>query len=260
MEGDGEVILKPALAEEFTGPALGAGWGSFVYTGGSSPSFSSGNVVLNGSRIYSTATYGPGSVLEFVATFTQDNFQFMEFSVASDITGSYVFIGRGAPGDNGLYIRRVGSPDVLLGTGLLGASHRYKIKWNATNFEFFVDDAVTPTATMTYTLTSNMLVLASDYNTGPGTLLSVNWLRVTPYATSGSYESRVFGDGTNKRWGDVTWDADLPSGTGVSVFVSTGGTLVPDETWTPFTQIMTSGAVVPADGRLHQVPCRPGHQ
>lgn len=254
LEDDGEVILKPVLSEEFTGPALAPGWGSYIYTGGTSPSISDGNVVLNGSRIFSASTFGPGSVLEFEATFTLNNFQFMGFAISNEIGSTYVFIGRAAQGDDGLYMRRP-SGDVLLATGLLGTPHRYKIKWNAGNFEFYVDDAITPTGIVEYPVASNMVVLASDYLPGAGTELSVDWLRITPYPATpatGSFISRVFDASQVVQWQAVSWNADIPSGTSLDIHVRSGNTATPDGTWSGFTQVPVSGTNLGIESRYIQ--------
>ena len=254
LEGDGEVILTPALKEEFSGPTLGTGWGSFTYSGGTSPGFASGNVVLNGARIYSSATYGPGSILEFVATFTLNQYQFMGFAIASDIGTTYVFIGRGSqdPTDGNLYLRRPGVADSPLGTGLLGSPHRFKIKWNASDFDFYVDDEVTPRATMPYPVGSNMVILASDYNSGVGTELSVDWLRVTPYTVSGTFTSRVFDASQVVQWQDAIWNEAIPTGTSLDIFVRTGNTSTPDGTWASFTRIAGSGTNLGMESRYIQ--------
>ena len=85
----------------------------------------------------------------------------------------------------------------------------------------------------------------SDYNTS-GTSVDVDWVRLSPYAGSGSYDSRVFDAGQTSTWGAVDWNADVPNGTTLQVQVRTGETSTPDGSWSSFidaTKGVTSGGV-----------------
>lgn len=241
---DGSVILMPAINEEFSGTSVPAGWvdaptpwnagGTIFYTGD--------HVVVNGSHIYSSAFYGPGTSIEFVATFTAGNFQNVGFSTTGAFAAPWVTIGRATQVGTGLYARSsLGSTELELGYDLLNTPHLYKIVWNATNFQFYVDGVLLQT--MNQTVTTPMCLQISDYfyeSSGP--VLSVDCMRVTPYVASGTYLSGVF-DGVNpKNWGAVTWNADVPSGTGLEISVRTGDVAVPDGTWSTFAPIPSSGS------------------
>ena len=65
----------------------------------------------------------------------------------------------------------------------------------------------------------------------------------------GAFTSRVLDAGASVGWTAATWNADLPSGTAVTVSVSTGNTPIPDGTWTAFTALAGPGANVGRTGR-----------
>jgi hypothetical protein len=241
---DGSVILMPASNEEFTGTTTPAGWIDAVvpWNAGGTVTYTGGRVVVNGSHNYSSAFYGPGTSIEFVATFTAGNFQNVGFSTTGAFTAPWVTIGRATQAGTGLYARsNLGSTELELGFDLLNAPHLYKIVWNATNFQFYVDGVLL--RTMNQTVATPMCLQISDYFyelSGP--VLSVDCMRVTPYVSSGTYLSGVF-DGMNpKNWGAVTWNADVPSGTGLEISVRTGDVAVPDGTWSSFAPIPSSGS------------------
>src|SRR5205085_2724481 len=80
-------------------------------------------------------------------------------------------------------------------------------------------------------------------NVGGGTV-TVDWVRLTPYAASGSYLSRVLDAGGPARWVDGAWTANLPSGTSLALSVRLGNTATPDATWTSFIPLANSGAAI----------------
>mgnify|MGYP001202572350 CR=1 FL=1 len=253
-EGDGAVILKPGYVEDFSGPSLPSGWGSgngSPWTGGSY-TFTGGQIVVDGSHVYSFASYGPGSSLEFVATFEAGAYQNIGFSHDAEFAAPWVVIGRGSLTDNNLYARSYINgiaTDILLGSNLLSSAHNYRIKWNTGNFEFYVDGVLI--TTINTPVSSNMVLQVSDVNTG-GAVLSLDWIRTTPYLPSGSFTSRIFDGGGQRIWGEAAWNSDLPEGTSLSIFFRTGETAVPDGSWTPFVQIASSGSVVGLTSRFIQ--------
>ena len=52
-------------------------------------------------------------------------------------------------------------------------------------------------------------------------------MRLTPYATNGTYTSRVLDAGAVRAWADAAWTADLPTGATLVVSVRTGNTATP---------------------------------
>lgn len=251
---DGEVILNPAFVQEFSGTTLPSGWGEAVWDGqaGATTTYSGGQASLNGTHIYSNTTFAPGSTLEFVATYTAGNFQNVGFSADADFNNPWIMIGRGNAGDGNVYARTSNNQIVLLGTNLLGTPHKYRIEWKTDNtFAFYVDDVLIATSAITQTVSTNMVIQISDYPAG-GASLSVDWVRVLPYATSGTFTSRVYDGGAAKNWGIASWTAIIPIGTSLQFLQRQGNTPTPDGAWTAFSLIPSNGALVSGTSRYIQ--------
>ncbi len=63
------------------------------------------------------------------------------------------------------------------------------------------------------------------YRMGPGT------------ARSGQYESEAFDARATSTWGELAWDADVPAGAEVELFVRSGNTGDPGETWSEWAPV-----------------------
>ncbi len=237
----GAVILKPNTNEEFDGSVVPSGWTSAGFNPGAT-TVGGGSVTVNGTHLYSNGSYGPGTTLDFVATFNSAVFQNVGFSNDQAFDSApWVTVGQGNTADGNLYARASNGTSISLGS-LLGAPHRYRLKWNASDFEVYVDNATTPNATINLTVSTNMYVQISDVQNDDGTL-SVDRMRITPYAAAGSYTSRVFNQGGPDGWGVASWTASVPGGTSLAVLARTGNTAVPDVTWTAFVPL-TNGVAV----------------
>ena len=107
--------------------------------------------------------------------------------------------------------------------------------------------------TESVTFGSNLNVATSDFNSG-GPDLSLDWLRVSPYPASGTFDSRIFdaGAGQIADWGALSWNSATPSGTGIAISVRTGDTPTPDGTWSAFAPIASSGGDIPGSSRYVQ--------
>jgi hypothetical protein len=248
-DGNGAVILQPAVNEEFPGPALPAGWTQGDWTGGTT-TFSGGQVIVNGTHIATNASYPPGTSIEFEATFRAGPFQNVGFSVDFNFNSPWATIGTGSAG-NGVYARSSSGSDISLGAGLLGSTHRYRIVWNTNDFQFYVDDSATPAATIAFAVGSNMVVQISDFP-NDGAALDVNWMRFSPYAGTGSFTSRVHDAGQVSLWNNASWTESLPAGTSLQIFQRQGNTPVPDGSWSAFSLIASNGANVGGTSRYIQ--------
>jgi len=249
LEEDGAVILMPTLNEEFSENTLPTEWSEGIWNAGGT-TFSDGQVTVNGTHIYSNSSFSPGSSIEFVATFNLGAYQNIGLSFSQAFDDPWVTIGQGTSADGNLYARAhsgAAFPDILLGSDLLGTPHKFRIEWNNDNFKFYIDNEPTPTATINITIGTDLYVQISDYQNNDGTL-SVDWLRVSPYATPGSFVSRVFDQGSPDSWGEINWNSIEPIGSDISLFARLGNTATPDGTWTEFAQV-TNGQII---GGNHQ--------
>src|SRR5262249_6387599 len=148
----------------------------------------------------------------------------------------------------GLYAR-TGNVSTKIPGSWLGAFHRYRIDWNATNAVYSIDGNVVVTHDVIVSTT--MRPVFSDY-TLDGRPIGISWLRMTPYTSSGMFLSRVFDAAVSARWGVASWSAAVPVGTALQVSVRLGNTATPDGTWTAFTPLTTSGASISGNSRYLQ--------
>ncbi|MGY2132960.1 N,N-dimethylformamidase beta subunit family domain-containing protein [Hymenobacter sp. HD11105] len=257
----GGVQLKPAVLQDFTTTPPTTEWQSFSWTGGTT-TFAGGQAVVDGARFNTepeTATLSPGSSLEFVATFGAEGFQHVGFGAGNDDGGMYnntpiwAMFSTGNNAGTGLKARvnnnGAQQPDINLPGDLIGSAHTYRIDWKAASIDFYVDGTLVHTASVA--LATPMRVGVSDFNAG-GAVVSMDQVRVTPYASSGSFASRIYDGGTAKTWKEATWQADTPTGTSIQLFQRQGNTATPDNTWTAFAPISASGATVGGTSRYIQ--------
>ena len=248
-EDDGEVILKPEVAEEFSGAGLPPSFGySGAWSGGGAANVGGGSLNIDGAYAGTTNTYNAGRTLEFVATFPAAPFTHVGFGVDYNNDPSWLMF---SVKNDGIYARtNPGGVETQLPSSLIGSPHRYRIEWGASDVKYYVDGALV--ATHNHSLGSTPLrPLASEFSEGgPG--LSIDWLRMTPYANSGTFTSRVIDAGETVQWGDLSWNADTPAGTSLALSVRTGDTPTPDGTWSSFTSISASGDDIPGSSRYAQ--------
>ncbi len=249
--GDGEVTLLPAVGEEFSGgPGLPSGWDTGIWTSGGSATVSGGQLHVDGAYAATTASYGPGHVLEFKATFGGGNFSHVGFGVDLNNNPNWAIF---SVKDDGLFYARTNvdgtSTETQLPSSLIGSPHVYRIEWDATQVRYYVDGSIVATHAATFSTT--MRPIASDFTAG-GPDVSVDWLHMTPYQASGTFDSRVFDAGSPVNWGTLSWTADSPSGTAVSLSVRTGNTPTPDASWSAFNPVSSSGGAIGAHARYLQ--------
>jgi hypothetical protein len=245
---NGEIALAPSAAEEFSGAALPAGWSGGPFATGGSVAVAGGLLTVDGARATTDATYGPGRSLEFVATFGAAPFQHAGFAADQDFNAPWAIFST-ASTTNSLFARTSAGVNTLIPGSWLNAPHRYRIDWNANGIVFFVDGAQVASLAP---IAGTMRPAISDLEVG-GATLAVDWLRLTPpHVPSGSFDSRVFDAGMTAGWGALSWTADSPAGTAITLSVRTGGTPIPDGAWTAFRPISPSGATIGGASRYIQ--------
>ena len=238
--GDGEVILAPQAGTEFSGTTLPGGWSSTSWNTGATTTVAGGQLTLDGARASLDALLPPGQRLEFVATFSPTaGFQHVGFGIAfTDPPWAIFSTGAGSA----LYARTndgIRVVDTLIPGNWLGTPRRFRIDWTGPTVTFFIDG--TQVATRASGLNMNLRPIASDYAIGNGTL-SVDWMRVSPYASSGLFTSRILDAGSSQSWSTVSWNTVVPPATNLAIAARFGDTPEPDGSWTSFIGIPNSGA------------------
>ena len=239
---DGEVMLTPDLATEFSGTALPSGWEAVNWQSGGIATVSGGVLTVDGARVNPTALYGPGRSVEFTATFSTDSFQHSGWGVTFDNVPFAIFSTLNGNGQ--LWARTysaVGNIDQQLTGILVGVPHRFRIDWNGSNVQYFVDGSIVATHAFDPAVTSLRPIAASDFNFCCGNI-QVNWVRMGPYPSTATFLSRIFDAGDpSAAWGALNWNALTPAGTSIAMSVRAGNTPAPDATWTGFAPIAASG-------------------
>jgi hypothetical protein len=245
--GNAKVILAPTLGAEFGGTALPAGWS--VTSSGGSATVANGILTVDGALVGTTQYYGPGTSLQFAATFSGDPYQHV--GLGTDMNGApwaiFSTMGGGA-----LYARTnsgSSSQDILLAGSWLGSQHVFRIDWASTGVTYYIDG--NQVASSSVAITASMRPLVDDFTAGGGTV-SVAWVRLAPYAASGTFVSRVFDGGQAVTWQGLSWAGQTPAGTGLALAVRMGNTASPDGTWTDWVPLAVSGAVIGGSARYLQ--------
>ena len=204
----GEVILTPTVGAEFQGTTLPSGWSTGAWNAGGTATVGSGSVVIDGSWIRSNGLVGAGRAIEFVGTFNGATFQNAGFGLDLNGTASESWAMFGVNGTAGTLQARTltaggAITDVPLGAQYIGSAHLFRIEWD-TAVRFYIDGTLVHTAA---TVSGTMRPIASDFNTGGGGL-TIDWMRMTPYASPGTFTSRVLDAGASANWGTLSYVAD----------------------------------------------------
>ena len=244
--GDGEVVLTPLATAEFTGTTLPSGWTSTSGTGGST-TVANGTATVKNATLTTSATNASGASIETLATLLPN--QSIGWVTSSNsatkiqlsVTGTNLI----ATVNDGFF----GTTTATAMTNYSGA-HKLRIEWASTSVSFYVDDALKYTKSFN-TFYSNMRPSFADTVADTSNLV-INWVRVGPYAATGSYVSRVMDAGISATWGAVSWDATVPTGSTLVVQVRSGTSPNPDGTWSAWATIPTSGTKANKTGRYLQ--------
>ena len=130
------------------------------------------------------------------------------------------------------------SIDTPLAGSLIGSPHRFRIDWTPTTVVYSVDGSVV--ATHAIAIAGPLRPLASDFTVGSGSV-SVDWIRMSPYAAAGTFVSRVFDATQAVDWGGLSWTTETPAGTSVAFFARHGDTPLPDASWSAFAPVAQPG-------------------
>jgi len=202
-----------------------------------------------GAVIAPVAATGAQTV-EFVATFSGSNQNIGLGTNGTLVSPMAMFIIR----NNALYARTVNGArtveNLLSGIDWLRKSHRFQITTTTGAANYYIDGTLVISHTSMAWGTAAMAPVISDTTAGDAAL-SVDWIRVTPFASSGSYTSAVFDAGATVTWTKLTANNTIvpyfscctTSGTTNLITYRVGDTPTPDGSWTPFTALGTAGAL-----------------
>jgi hypothetical protein len=251
--GSGEVMLAPTEAAEFTGDELPAGWTVTPYHEGGSGFLGDGRITLDGARVgCDTVFRGPPRAVDFSATFAARPDQHAGFGIDYTEVPWVMFSTKWG---RRLYARThlIGIEDKKLAGAWLGGAHHFRIEWNVLDINFLVDGE--RAAYLLVPVPGYMRAVAANQRLG-GPPLQVEWMRVSPYATAGTFRSRVLDAGGAVDWLDATWQADVPAAATLRLSVRTGDGARPDRTWSPWRRLAAAGAPVDATSRYLQYRAR----
>ena len=158
---------------------------------------------VDGGRAFTNAVFGPGSSVEYVATFSTQAFEHVGFG-AGDSGGAETF--NGAPwamfsnGFDGAGIQaRTWSGGGQINTPIpgsfVGSPHVFRIDWTPAAIEYRIDGNLV--ATHFEAIAGPMRVAASDFNVGGGAV-TVDSLSMTPYASPCTFASRILDAGVRR--------------------------------------------------------------
>ncbi len=157
------------------------------------------------------------------------------------------------PARGGALLARVwdGGPslDVTIPGSWLGAHARVPRRLEGTSIDFFIDGDLVHAPAIA--IAGPMRIGACDFDPN-AVVLSIDWARLAPYASSGLFESRVFDAGVGVTWDVVSWNADVPAATSLALEMRTGNSAIPDGSWSPWTPIAAPGSVLGAASRYLQ--------
>lgn len=245
--GGGELVLTPTLSAAFDGPGLPRGWSAQPWVVGGDAAVDHG-VRAVGARVSANDLYGAGRALDFGATFTgapeEDaglgtDLESVPWALFSTRYGGRLFARshfhaeqrNAVPGD------------------WFGAPHHFRVDWNILNLLFWIDGEVV--VTQMVPIVGFMRPLASARRIGRGGV-TLHWLRLSPYARSGTFLSRVLDAAGDARWISADCDLDRPEGTAVAFATRTGDTVEPDASWSGWADLRPSGGGIDTRGRFLQ--------
>ena len=198
-EGDGEVRLAPALAEEFSGSAVDeAVWTSksWVSEGGgpSSSTISSGVLSMTGTAMLSAQSF-VNSPVEGRISFGAEPYQHFGLATSFDsAAGNYWALFSTWGTTNTLYARvnaNGSATDVWLGA-LPAGFHTYKIQPTAAGFDFYIDGALRTSIAASFQTSVSMRAGISAFNASSP--IQVDSVHYNTYAAnqSGTFTSVAF--------------------------------------------------------------------
>lgn len=235
----GVVTLRPTFVNELNATTVGSGLSSTVVATGGATSVSGGLATLSGTRVSGTTTYLTPSSATWAATVSAADQRVGWYAPSPALSA---WFSRDASGNLvAVTVDTAGHNTTIPITGTFTGQHEFRVDWSAIAATYFVDGVQVATAAFAPGITALRVVAGDDAVSGGG--MPVDWVRVTPFAASGSYTSKVHDAGAAVVWDGVAKTGSIPVGTTVTVRVRSGNTATPDATWSAWATVPASGAI-----------------
>jgi hypothetical protein len=128
--------------------------------------------------------------------------------------------------------------------------HQFRIDWSPLGAVYTIDGTVVASHTVVYPLNTAMMTVGGDLGSS---VLVLDWVRATPYQSSGDFTSAVFDAGELVTFNTAEWVSEMPLGTLLLLEVRVGSTPTPDaSSWSAFTPVPLSGGIIGRTGRYAQ--------
>ena len=114
---------------------------------------------------------------------------------------------------------------------------------------FSIDGSVVHTQNVT--IEAPMRPVISDYQSG-GPAVVIDWLRMTPYATSCTFTSRVLDRGSAADWLTLTSTGERPPGATATFETRAGDSALPDGSWSGWQAVGAGDGIGSPDSRYIQ--------
>jgi hypothetical protein len=200
-----------------------------------------------------------GHTLEFVATFAPAADQQIGFGGGSDSVANGIFKHGpwamfGTKDGTRLYARTNSSTsagksamqDTELPGNLFNAPHRFRIDWSATDVKYWIDGVLVVRHLHTMPSAEPMRAAASDLNAGDG-VVSIDWMRLTPFTAPCTFTSRVHNAGIAAAWTQLNAAITTPASTSVAFETRSGASSDPnDGTWSAWAVVTGNAIASPA--------------
>ena len=238
--------------DDFAGTTLAASWTtkSWASQGGGPTSVTVANSILSVAGAQVSSAQVPASTpVEATLAFSAAPYE--HFGIATDmgaVAGNSWAVFSTLNTTNTLFARVNASgvtQDVNIGA-LPSGFHDYLIQPVSGGFRFFVDGTLLTTILTTLPGGAALKTVFSSFGSSA---VQIDSVKFGAYVSTGTFVSTVFDAGTTATWGAISWTADVPAGTTIQVFTSSGNTATPDSSWSAWTQVNNGGTVASPPAR-----------
>jgi hypothetical protein len=226
----------PAYVEEFEGATLPDGWVANDPTA-IGVVLTPGGLALDGAGVVAPHALLPGDAAETEARLSGAGARLALVTPGGTLVAAFAVLGDGTlaavtHGDGGEDTTEIAMADTLL--------HRYRIERDTSVVVFSLDGI--PIATHGRAIDGELRFAASD-SAADQVPLTITRVVATPYMLQGSFVSRVFDAGAPTPWSAALWDAALPAGTTLDLWVRGGNSPVPGDGWSGFQHLAGPGVM-----------------